>query len=571
MVTAPPPLPVIPETAPFTPEQRAWLNGFIAGVFAKASAAPAPAPDETLRPLTTLYGSQTGTAESLAKRAAKLAGQRGFAAAVVDMAQATAQKLAQEPNLLVITSTHGDGEPPDNARALHAALRDISAPKLPGIRYSVCGLGDTNYLRFCQAAKEFDEALGKQGAVCVAPRVDCDVDYEKAFSGWLDAALAALGAASGPMPAPAAAEVQSGYSRKHPFPAPVLVSRNLNGPGSSKQVHHVEFSLAGSGLAYEAGDALGVWPQNCPELVAEILTRLGCDGEEAVVLADGTSTSFRLALTNRCDLGRPTPELAARFAAPSPSGGPEYGTPCLHVIDLIAARPETRLVPSELVRLLRPASPRLYSISSSPTAHAGTVHLTVAAVRYDAHGRPRKGVCSTFLSDRVVPNETQVGVYVHHNASFRPPPPDRPMIMVGPGTGIAPFRAFLHERRAVGAKGKSWLFFGDQRCATDFLYADEIADLQREGVLTRIETAFSRDQEAKVYVQHRMLEHAAELYAWLEEGAHFYVCGDASRMAKDVEAALLQVIASAGGKTPAEAAEYVQALRAAKRYCRDVY
>jgi sulfite reductase (NADPH) flavoprotein alpha-component len=575
MLTVPSAIPIIPDTAPFTPEQRAWLNGFVAGVFAKAAASPAAAPRaESLKPLTILFASQTGTAEGLAKRAAKVAGQRGFAATVVDMAQATGQTLSQGSNVLLIASTHGEGEPPDNARALLAALRDAAAPRLAGIRFSVCGLGDTNYVHFCQAAKDFDEALGRLGAERVALRVDCDVDYEKGFAGWLDASLGLLGAArdDSPAPEPPAGAAATGYSRKNPFAALVLASRNLNGEGSEKQVHHVEFSLGDSGLVYEAGDALGVWPQNCPDLVAEILSKLGCDGEEAVVLPDASATSFRHALTSHCDLGRPTPELAARFAAPTEQTlAVVNGATGLHVIDLIAARPETRLLPSELVRLLRPLSPRLYSISSSPKAHAGTVHLTVGAVRYEAHGRGRKGACSTFLSDRVVPNETRARVFVHSNPSFRPPAGDKAMIMVGPGTGIAPFRAFLHERRATGATGKSWLFFGDQRCATDFLYSQEIAELQRDAVLTRIDTAFSRDQEAKVYVQHRMLENAAELYAWLEEGAHFYVCGDATRMAKDVEQALLWVIAKAGEKTAAQAAEYVQAMRAAKRYCRDVY
>jgi sulfite reductase (NADPH) flavoprotein alpha-component len=481
------------------------------------------------------------------------------------MAQTSLPRLAQERNLLVITSTHGEGEPPDNARALHSALQGPANPGLSGVRFSICGLGDTNYVRFCQAARDFDDGFEKLGGQRVVPRADCDVDYEKGFSAWLEAALASLGEmGTSPAPAPEAPAEVSGHSRGNPFQAPLLVSRTLNAPGSAKQVQHVELSLADSGLSYEAGDALGVWPQNCPDLVTEILSRLGCDGEEEVCLPDGSPIPFRRALTNHCDLGKPSPDLVARFAASAAPG--------LHVIDLIAARPETRLTASELVRMLRPLAPRLYSISSSPAAHLGNVHLTVAAVRYEAHGRGRKGVCSTFLGDRVVPGKSRVGVYVHANTSFRlPSGGDTPIIMVGPGTGVAPFRAFLHERRAKGARGKSWLFFGDQHSATDFLYGDEVAGMLHEGALTRLDTAFSRDQEEKVYVQHRMIEQGPLLYQWLEEGAHLYVCGDAARMAKDVEGALLSIVTKEGGKTAAGAAEYVNALRAAKRYARDVY
>jgi sulfite reductase (NADPH) flavoprotein alpha-component len=557
---------VIPESAPFTPEQRAWLNGFLAGVFARASAAPGAA-GASLRPLAILYGSQTGTAEALAKRAAKAAGQRGFAPSVLDMAQVSASRLSQNSNLLLITSTHGDGEPPDNARALHAALQAEGAPPLSGVRFSVCALGDTNYAQFCRAGRDFDAALEKLGASRCAPRVDCDVDYEKPFAAWLEAALGALGGA-GPATAqaPASAEAPpAGPTRAAPYQALVAASRVLNGPGSAKQVHHVEFELGESGITYEAGDALGVWPSNCPELVSEVISRIGCDGEEAVALPDGTATSLRCALSAYCDLGKPSADLASRFSAPA------QGTP-MHVVDLLAARSETRLRPEELVRLLRPLAPRLYSISSSPSSHRGSVHLTVAAVRYEAHGRGRKGVCSTMFADRVTPGKTRADIYIQANPSFRLPRyGDTPIIMVGPGTGIAPFRGFLHERRAAGAKGRSWLFFGDQHAASDFLYSEELLEMQKEGHLARLDTAFSRDQESKVYVQHRMLEHAAELFAWLEEGAHFYVCGDASRMAKDVESALLDIVAKGAGFSPDRAREHVEALRASKRYCRDVY
>lgn len=573
-------VPVIPDTAPFTPEQRAWLNGYLAGLMARgtvdpiaAQAASSSGPAATLKSLTILFGSQTGTSESLAKRAAKVAGKRGYAATVMDMASFTTAQLAQEKNVLVIVSTYGDGEPPDGVKPFHAALGAEGAPPLANLNFSVCALGDTNYPLFCQCGKDFDARLEKLGGKRVNPRVDCDLDHEETFVKWLDASLGCFGSAS-PTPdievaAAAAVEVETGYSKKNPFPALLLTSRNLNGTGSAKQVHHVEFDIAASGLNYEAGDALGVIPMNCPAAVADVLMALGSDGEEAVAAPNGSSIPLRRALTECYDLGKPSAELLA-LCNISTGGG--SAVTLHHVVDALLARPGLKLASPDFVKTLKKIQPRLYSISSSPKAHNGQVHLTVGAVRYEKNGRPRKGVCSTFLADRTVPAESRIGVFVHSNNSFRPPSSgDTPMIMVGPGTGIAPFRAFLHERKATGAKGKNWLFFGDQRAASDFLYREELDELTTAGLLTRLDLAFSRDQEEKIYVQQRMQENAAELYAWLEAGAHFYVCGDASRMAKDVDVALHKVVELAGGKTATEAATYIQALRTAKRYQRDVY
>ncbi len=588
------PVPLIPDTAPFTPEQRAWLNGFFAGAFSRTnSSQPSALTSQTaLSPLTILFGSQTGTAEGLARKVAKEAGKRGFAPTILDMAQTDLAKLSSEKNLLVITSTYGDGEPPDNAKALHTALKSAAesstaSVQLPTLRYSVCALGDTNYAQFCQCGKDFDSWLEKLGALRTSPRVDCDLDYDAAFTKWMDESLKTLGSGVGgalrPDIAPESGhkapptENEPAYSKKNPFPAALLAVRNLNGAGSAKEVNHVEFSLEGSGLVYEAGDALGVVPQNCPALVADVLTALGCDGEEAVPAA-GTEMPLRRALTECYCLGKPSADLLSLVGGGlSPDSGATSGhkaPPTVathhHVIDVLLAA-TTKPSPADFVARLKKIQPRLYSISSSPKAHPGQVHLTVGAVRYDKDGRARKGACSTFLAERALA-AGKVGVFVHSNPAFRPPANgDVPVIMVGPGTGIAPFRAFLEERRATGARGKNWLFFGDQKASSDFLYRDELAALQTTGVLTRLDLAFSRDQAEKIYVQHRMLEHAVELYAWLETGAHFYVCGDAARMAKDVDAALHQIVEQAGGKTPAAAATYVQALKAAKRYARDVY
>lgn len=572
--------PFIPDNAPFTAEQRAWLNGFFAGMFSRQhSAAPAQtSAAQVLTPLTILWGSQTGSSEALAKRAGREAGKRGFAATVLDMANVDVARLATEKHVLVVTSTYGDGEPPDNAKALHDSLRSGSGTSLANVHFSVCALGDSNYTHFCRCGRDFDAFLEKHGATRVAPRAECDVDGEAAFTAWLMAALDGLAArGSAPRPPDAASGAAApvalndaetsvsvqGHSRGNPFSARLLTVRRLNGPASAKEVNHVEFSLEGSDLVYEAGDALGVYPHNCPELVQDVLSALGCDGEEAVASPRGEGEiPLRRALTEYYDLGKPTPDLLE--ATGSPAG-------VHHVIDVLTASGGIALKAGELVLRLKRLQPRLYSISSSPKAHPGHVHLTVGAVRYELAGRHRKGVCSTFLPERGTAIGT-VPVFIHANKGFRPPADgDTPMIMIGPGTGIAPFRAFLEERRATGAAGPNWLFFGDQREGSDFLYRDELTAMKADGTLTRLDLAWSRDQEAKVYVQHRMLEHARTLYDWLENGAHVYVCGDASRMAKDVDAALHTIIELAGGKTREGASEYMSQLRAAKRYQRDVY
>ena len=354
----------------------------------------------------------------------------------------------------------------------------------------------------------------------------------------------------------------------------MLAFRPLNGAGSAKEVNHIEFSLEGSNLAYETGDALGVYPQNCPELVSDVVRALGCDGEEAVPTAAG-ELPLRTALTVHYDLGRPSQALidllvAVPAGAAAPGKASSAPTAVRDVLDLLLAA-ESKPVLAAFIAALKKIQPRLYSISSSPKAHPDQVHLTVGAVRYEAHGRKRKGVCSMFLAERAM-SVGKAGVFIHQNPNFRLPADGAtPVIMVGPGTGIAPFRAFLEERRATGAKGKNWLFFGDQRSTTDFLYRDELLAMQQEGHLSRLDLAWSRDQAEKVYVQQRMLEQVGEFYSWLEAGASVYVCGDASRMAKDVDAALHRLIEIASSRTPTQAADYVQSLKGAKRYQRDVY
>jgi len=533
-------LPTIPKTAPFDAAQRAWLNGYLAGLFSRGEEAiEAGGSIGEQGPLLFLWGSQTGSAQGLAMTFAKEAKRRGFAARAVDMEEYSGIDLASEKRICVVTSTYGDGEMPDNAQGFWDHLANGSAPNLADTEFAVLALGDTNYTLFCEAGKLFDKRLEELGARRLMDRVDCDVDYEEPSQKWFDALMAQLGSATEVGGAAAVAE-EVAYSKKNPFPARVVANRNLNGEGSAKETRHVALSLEGSGLDYEVGDALGVYPSNCPEFVQEVLDACGLDGEEAVKAPGGSETALRHALSYEFDL--------AKF---------------------LEAAPERGISADELVGSLRRLQPRLYSIASSPRAHPGEVHLTVAIVRYELNGKSRKGVCSTYLADRS--GEGPVPVFVHVSKSFRLPAPDVPIIMVGPGTGIAPFRAFLEDRRAVGASGRNWLFFGDQHERCDFLYRDELLAMKNDGHLTRLDTAFSRDQSQKVYVQDRMLEEGAELWKWLEEGASFYVCGDAKRMARDVDAALHRVIEIEGKRSPEEAQEYVKQLKSGRRYLRDVY
>ena len=587
-------IPFIPDNAPFTPEQRLWLNGYLAGLFTNAGNAPAisAVPAAPKPPLLLLYGSQTGTAEGVAKKTAKTAEARGFAPRIVCLDKFESVDLAKEERVLVITSTYGDGEPPDNAQGFWNWLSSDTAPRLERTQFSVLALGDTNYPAFCEFGKKCDARLEALGARRMAPRVDCDVDYETPASAWTDGVFTALATETHGANGNAVAEkseiknlnseIAEGHSRKNPFPARLLANRLLNAEGSGKEVRHFEISLANSGLDHEVGDALGVLPINCNELVAEVLAALDCDGEEAVKLPDGAETSLRLALAQHYDITRPSIDLLKAAAERGAAGGELASLldPARRddlkkwlwgreVIDVIAGL-ATRFTPTEFIALLKKLQPRLYSISSSPKAHPGEVHLTVGAVRYDSHGRVRKGVCSTFLADRAT--DAPVPVFVQPSHGFKlPTDTSVPIIMVGPGTGIAPFRAFLQERRATNAPGKNWLFFGDQKRASDFLYREQLEAWLADGHLTRLDLAFSRDQSEKLYVQQRMIEAGAELWTWLQAGAHFYVCGDASRMAKDVDAALHKVVETVGGKSAEEAKAYVAKLKSDKRYQRDVY
>lgn len=600
--------PILPKHAPLSPEQATslnsllssltaeqtlWLEGFISGLRAgrghseiSAEAAATKAPE-----LTVLYGTESGNSESLADQTVKKAKSSGFKAKAVNMADTTVSKLKDAENLLVIVSTWGEGDPPETAVDFYDAFMSDKAPKLGHTRFSVLGLGDTSYEEFCKMGKDFDARLEALGAERIYERKDCDVDYDDDYEAWSTGALKALEALATPAtpatpevgtaavaaaPAPAAVK----YSRKNPFPAELKERVLLNGEGSAKETIHLEFDLEGSGLSYEVGDALAVIPHNASDVVEELLNAAKLDGASKVTLKNGEFT-LREALTTQLDitaLSKPVLSRYNEFAKSDELDGIINDKEKLSdyingrdMVDLVSKYPASELTADALSSIMRKLPPRLYSIASSPKAHPDEVHLTVGVVRYDANDRPRKGVCSTYLADRIEEGE-KADVFVTPNKNFKlPSDPNTPIIMVGPGTGIAPFRAFIEERQAIEAKGKNWLFFGDQHYLTDFLYQTEWQSYLKDGLLTKLDVAFSRDQKNKIYVQDRMRQNAKELYAWLLEGAIFYVCGDASRMAHDVDKALHDIIAQEGGLSVDEATDFVKKLKADKRYLRDVY
>jgi sulfite reductase (NADPH) flavoprotein alpha-component len=621
--------PVLPESSPFSPEQRSWLNGFFAGLAnSSANGKSSITGESTLHtsngseiinqapslPVLVLFGSQSGTTEGLAQALVDKLLTAGnptgpcprFSPRLLGMDHFKEIEWASETTVLFLTSTWGDGEMPDNAVAFWDWLKGSEAPSLSKVKFSVLGLGDRNYVRFCQAGKNLDNRLTELGGTRILPLCECDTDYESASDKWISSILVSLQdlitPAAPPTPGqvlslatksdsasvaklPAANSIST-YSRKNPFPAPLLENHPLNAKGSSKDTRHLAFSLLGSGLEYKVGDALGVLPRNCYELVDRIILSLNCLGSEKVTLDGGEEIALRAALISKLDLRRGSERLLFNIRQVCTNVAEKRRLDeLLHedgakarpylaerdVLDVLMDFPQTRLDAQQFSISLAKIAPRLYSISSSPNENPGEVHLTVAVVRYSLAGRRRLGVASSFLAERL-PLGMTVPVFIQPTAHFTLPKQSGiPIIMVGPGTGIAPFRAFLQERRYLADTGKNWLFFGDQHRQYDFLYSDELTAMESAGFLTHLDLAFSRDQDEKIYVQTRMLEQSKELFAWLESGAYFYVCGDAKRMAKDVEEALLQVIAKETGKGPEAARAYLETMKDQKRYQRDVY
>ncbi len=579
--------------------QRIWLSGYLTalqGAKSPVTSSATPLADVAAtvqaapKEVTVLFGSQTGNCNRLAKKLTKELEAKGLKVSLSAMGDFKPNSLKTVQNLLILVSTHGEGDAPDNAITFYEFLHSKRAPKLDTLNFSVLALGDTSYEFYCQTGKDFDKRLEELGAKRISPRIDCDVDYDDSAAEWFKQVIGSLSVASvaatvvSGVNATDVNETESEYSRTNPFQAEVLENLSLNGRGSDRETRHIEISLEGSNLQYEPGDSLGIYPENHPRLVEEIIDAMGWSTTELVTLnKNGDKGSLQEALLRYYEitvLTKPLIEQLAKLTANAGlnellvAGREQELRSYINGRDLLDLVQDYALkgVPAnDFVSLLRKLPARLYSISSSSKAFPDEVHATVRSVRYEAHGRNRYGVCSVHLADRVVAGD-KLPVYIQQNMNFKlPENPETPIIMIGPGTGVAPFRAFMGEREETQAPGKSWLFYGDQHFITDFLYQIEWQRWLGDGVLTKMDVAFSRDTDKKVYVQHRMQENSRELYEWLQEGAHVYVCGDEKKMAHDVQTTLLAILEQEGGLSPEAAAEYLSVMQQQKRYQRDVY
>lgn len=587
--------------ATLTQNQKIWLTGYLSATALvgaqstnestvgeqpsnNAGVLPTAVEKAPSKHITVLYASQTGNASKLAKKYGEQLQKCGFEVNVSSMSDFKTNALKKLDHLLVIASTHGEGEPPDNAIAFHSYLYGKRAPRLDHVKFAVLSLGDSSYEFFCKTGQDFDEQLEKLGAQRLVDRVDCDLDYDEPAAKWFDTVKAKLqeNQVSGQTlqeAAPTVLESSVQYTRKNPFNAEILEKINLNAEGSNKETIHLELSLENSGIIFEPGDSLAIYPKNNENLVNSLIAALGFNAEKSVNV-EGEVVTLKDALTNLLEITVLSKQvmqkigeftlnedfhalLADRAAFKSYTHGRD-------LLDIVEKFAPFSWDEQKFVNVLRKLPARQYSISSSLAAYPDEVHVTIGAVRYELEGRERLGVCSTHVADNLEIGD-HVRVYVQQNPNFKLPTDDKPIIMVGPGTGVAPFRSFIQEREERGAEGKNWLFFGDQHFVTDFLYQTEWQSWLKSGVLTKLDLAFSRDKEEKVYVQHKMQKHAAEIFEWLEQGAYFFVCGDKEKMAADVHNTLLHIIAEQGNKTEEQAKEYLENLRKQKRYQRDVY
>ncbi|QQN34652.1 MULTISPECIES: NADPH-dependent assimilatory sulfite reductase flavoprotein subunit [Rahnella] len=573
----------------YSPTQMAWLSGYFWGmVNQQPGAVAAPAPVQNAASVTLISASQTGNARRVAEQLRDDLIAAKINVNLVNAGDYKFKQIGQEKLLLIVASTQGEGEQAEEAVALHKFLQSKKAPQMKDTAFAVFALGDTSYEFFCQAGKDFDTRLGELGAERLLDRVDADVEYKEAAENWRKRIVDVLkqrvpadtGAQAAPTLAGSVNQVDSSpYTKEAPLTATLSVNQKITGRDSDKDVRHLEIELGDSGLRYQPGDALGIWFENDPQLVQEIVELLWLKGDEIVEVND-KKLPLSEALQHHIELTQNTTPIIEKYAAlcrDEHLTGLLADKPALQqyaqtvpFADMVRRAP-TELDAQQLVDLLRPLTPRLYSIASSQAETETEVHITVGVVRYDIDGRPRSGGASGFLADRLE-EDGEVKVFIEHNDNFRlPANPETPVIMIGPGTGIAPFRAFIQQRDNDGATGKNWLFFGNPHFTDDFLYQVEWQRYVKDGLLTHISLAWSRDQAEKVYVQDKLREQGAEVWQWLQEGAHVYVCGDANRMAKDVEQALLEIIAKYGEMDLETADEYLSELRLDRRYQRDVY
>lgn len=577
-----------------SPQQLAWVSGYFwglsqsqtSGAVAPISNAAALVSAKPAGKLTIIFASQTGNAKGVAEALEREAQSAGIVVQLFDASDYKGKDLAKETHVIFVASTNGEGEAPDNALALHEYLQSKKAPKLPNLQYGVIGLGDSSYEFFCQTGKDFDSFLEKLGAKRFIERADCDVDYELQATEWkikalevVKETLVSTQAQVVQLPVGQATSHHSQYTKQNPYTATLLTSQKITGRDSGKDVRHIEIDLGESGLTYQPGDALGVWYENSAELANAILSVVGLSGVESIDV-DGESLSIHSALVSKYEITAANPQLVTKLAELSGSKKlqklvddknklREYASNT-QIIDVLKEK-KTKLSAEALTSLLRRLTPRLYSIASSQSEVEDEVHLTVGIVEYLQEGESRQGGASSYLGQRLEEGG-ELKVFIEHNNNFKLPSDDStPIIMIGPGTGIAPFRSFIQERDNRGAEGKNWLFFGDRTFTQDFLYQVEWQKYLKSGVLNRLDVAFSRDQHEKVYVQHRLLEQAEQVWHWLEQGAYLYVCGDATRMAKDVHDALIVIAQQQGGLSQQRAEEFINDLRKAKRYQRDVY
>ena len=584
-----------------TAEQQIWLTGYLTaqqGSVAQTTEAPQQVAEYVLnnesesqtnndRHITVVYGSETGNAQSLAEIFADRLVEHNYTVKLTAMDEIKQKEFKKVEDLFVITATHGEGDPPDNALTFHEFIHSRKAPKLENVRFSVLALGDESYEYFCQTGKDFDAKLLELGAERLTDRQDCDLDFDDLAEKWMNKNIEILNQSTGHGSTVTSTEtVQSAkekrYSKSNPYQAEVLENINLNGRGSNKEVRHVELLLDNYGESFEPGDCVVVLPQNEPEIVTLLIETLGWDKDiEIPINDDGDTLPLEKALTEHFEITKLTKPLLQKAAELfgntellSQIDNAEWIQQYVDgrdVIDLLIEFPTSELKPETFYKLLRKLPAREYSIASSYEATPDEVHITVGAVRYEAHERTRKGVCSVQLAERIQPGDT-LPIYLKKNPNFKFPfDEETPVIMIGPGTGVAPFRAYMQEREELGLSGNTWLFFGEQYFTTDFLYQTEWQAWLKDETLAKLDLAFSRDTEEKIYVQHRIAQQSELFYQWLQDGAAIYVCGDEKHMAKDVHDTIRSVIEQEGDMSEADAEAYLTQMKQEKRYQRDVY